>query len=113
MPIARTAAQTRTGHWRSATYLKMIRKRTDDKCWFCKRSVKMTRSHVLLHCPNEKLVAAREETWEGKNPGGVRVLLANARWERRFVRFLELSGVGRTMADGTDEDGARAAKMDE
>jgi len=24
-----------------------------------------------------------------------------------------LSGVGRTMADGTDEDGAHAAKMDE
>jgi len=41
------------------------------------------------------------------------VLLANPRWERRFVRFLELSGVGRTMADGTDEDGARAARMDE
>jgi hypothetical protein len=29
------------------------------------------------------------------------------------VGFLELSGVGRMMADGTDEDGARAAKMDE
>jgi len=50
----------------------------------------------------------REEVWEGKNPGGVWVLLANPRWERRFVRFLELSGVGRTMADG-----ARAVKMDE
>jgi hypothetical protein len=32
---------------------------------------------------------------------------------RRFVKFLELSEVGRVMADGTDEDGARAAKMDE
>jgi hypothetical protein len=41
------------------------------------------------------------------------VLLANPRWERRFVKFLELSGVGRTMADGTDENGARAARMDE
>ena len=50
---------------------------------------------------------------EGKNLGGVRVLLANARWERRLVRFLELSGVGRTVTDGTDEDGARAAKMGE
>jgi hypothetical protein len=28
------------------------------------------------------------------DPGGVRVLLANPRWERRFVKFLELSGVG-------------------
>jgi len=41
------------------------------------------------------------------------VLLANPRWERRFVRFLELSGVGRTMADGTDEEAAYAARMDE
>jgi hypothetical protein len=47
------------------------------------------------------------------NPGGVRVLLADPRWERRFVKFLELCGVGRAMADGTDEDGAHAARMDE
>jgi hypothetical protein len=39
--------------------------------------------------------------------------LANPRWERRLVKFLELSGVGRVVADGTDEDGARAARMDE
>jgi hypothetical protein len=70
----------------------------------------MTHSYVLLRCPNERLRAARAEAWEGKNPGGVRV---NPRWERRFVKFLELSEVGRVMADGTDEDGARAAKMDE
>jgi hypothetical protein len=48
-----------------------------------------------------------------EGPRGVRVLLANPRWERRFVKFLELSGVGRVVADGTDEDGARAARMDE
>jgi hypothetical protein len=41
------------------------------------------------------------------------VLLANPRWERRFVKFLELSGIGRVMADGTDEDGTHAARMDE
>ena len=64
----------------------------------------MTRSHVLLHCRNPRLVSARAEAWEGKTPGGVRVLLANPRWERRFIRFLELSRVGRTMKDGKDED---------
>ena len=58
------------------------------------------------------MASARVEAWEGKNLGSVWVLLTNPRWERRFVRFLELSGVGRIMADGTDEDGARAAKMD-
>jgi len=111
--LARTAAQIRTGHWRSAVYLKRIRKRAEDDCWCCQGPAKMTRSHVLLHCPSEKLQSARREAWEGKNPRGVRVLLANPRWERRFVRFLELSGVGRTMVDGTDEGGAHAARMDE
>ena len=86
--LARTAAQIRTGHWRSALYLQRIRKRT-DRCWFRGGTNKMTRSHVLLYCPNPKLRAARVEAWEGKNPGGVRVLLANPRWERQFVRFLE------------------------
>jgi hypothetical protein len=98
--IARTAAQIRAGHWRSAVYLKRIRKMADDKCWFCQSSARMTRSHVLLHCSNAKLQTARTEAWEGKHPGGVRVLLANPRWERRFVKFLELSGVGRRNGRG-------------
>jgi hypothetical protein len=56
--LARTVAQIRTGHWRSAVYLKRIRKRTSDHCWFCNnKNRKMTRSHVLLHCPEESLVA--------------------------------------------------------
>jgi hypothetical protein len=33
--------------------------------------------------------------------------------ERPFLKFLESSRVGRIMADGTDENGARAASMDE
>jgi len=59
------------------------------------------------------LVTARLETWDGKSPGSIRALVANPKWERWFVRFLELSGVGRTMADGTDEESAHAARMDE
>jgi len=58
----------------------------------------MSRSHVLLHCSNARLSAARAEAWEGKDPGGVRVLLVNPRWEKRFLKFLELSGVGRVVA---------------
>jgi hypothetical protein len=30
--VAQTATQIRTGHWRSAVYLKRIKKRRDDKC---------------------------------------------------------------------------------
>jgi hypothetical protein len=48
-----------------------------------------------------------------EDPGGVRVLLSNPRWQRCLVEFVELSGVGRVMADWTDEDGAYAARMDE
>jgi len=67
----------------------------------------MTRSHVLLHWLNARLRAAREEAWETKNPGSIRALLSNPRWERRLLRF-----VGRVVDDGTDEDQARAEKMD-
>jgi hypothetical protein len=94
--ITRTAAQIWTGHWRTATYLKRIRKRADDKFWFCSGSVRMTRSHVLLYCP-KRLRLARLEAWEGKDAGGVRVLLANPRWEAvcrvlRAVRSREDDG---------------------
>jgi hypothetical protein len=111
--IARAAAQISTGHWRSAIYLKRIRKRTDSGCWFCKRGAAMTRSHVLLHCSSARMSAARMEAWEGRDPGGLRVLLANPRWEKRLLRFLELSGAGRVVASGEDEDEAWARRMDE
>jgi hypothetical protein len=72
----------------------------------------MTRSHALLHCPNATLAAARVEAWEGRNPGGVRVLLANPRWESTLLRFRELSRVGRFVEGGKDEDEALASRMD-
>jgi len=43
-----------------------------------------------------------------QEPGSVRVLLSNPRWERRLLRFLELSGVGRIVEDGSDVEEARA-----
>jgi hypothetical protein len=111
--IARAAAQIRTGHWRSAIYLKRIKKRTNDDCWFCKGGAAMTRSRVLLHCPSARMSAARMEAWEGRDPGGLRVLLANPRWEKRLLRYLELSGAGRIVANGEDEEEAWARRMDE
>jgi hypothetical protein len=73
----------------------------------------MTRSHVLLHCPSARMSAARMEAWEGRDPGGLRVLLANPRWEKRLLRFPELSGAGRVVANGEDEEEAWARRMDE
>ena len=43
--------------------------------------------------------------------GSIRVLLNNPRWERRLLRFLELSEVGR-LVEGEDVEETRAAKMD-
>jgi len=62
--------------------------------------------------PSPKVRAAREEAWGGKDPGSIRVLLSNPRWERSLLRFLELSGVGRVVDDGTDEEETRAARLD-
>jgi hypothetical protein len=66
--IARTPAQIRTCHWRSVVYHRRVKKRRDDKCWFCKGGAKTTISHTLLHCPNATLAAARVEACEGRNP---------------------------------------------
>jgi hypothetical protein len=109
--IARTAAQVRTAHWRSAIYFKRIRKRQSDECWFYTKGVRMTRSHALLHCPNATLVAPRAEAWDGKDPGSIRVLRSYPRWEGRFLRFLEISGMGRTV-DGLDVEEANASRLD-
>jgi hypothetical protein len=94
-------------------YLSRIKRRTDDRCWFCEGRAKMTRSHALLHCLNATLAAARVETCKGTNPGGIRVLLSNPRWESRLLRFLELSGVGRRVQSEEDEDETHATRIDD
>jgi hypothetical protein len=73
----------------------------------------MTSSHVLLHCPSARMSAATTEAWEGRDPGGLRVLLANPRWGKRLLRFLELSGAGRIVGSAADKEAACAEKMDE
>jgi hypothetical protein len=109
--IASVIAQIRTGHWRSTSYFKRIRKRTDDHCWFCnKRTQKMSRSHNRLHCP--ALEADRNKVWGNIRPKGVRALLANPRWESRSVYFLKLPGVGRVVERGRDEEAERMERLD-
>jgi hypothetical protein len=76
------------------------------------RSNRLTRSHGLLRFSNGEIRAAREEAWEGKDPGRIRVLLSGPCWKRRLLKFLELLGVGRMMEDRVDEGGARAARLD-
>ena len=92
--------------------LKQVKKRTDDNCWFCNGPARMARSHVLLHCSNPSLAAARTEVWGGHDPRNIRVPLSILRREERPTELLGLSGVGTTIADGTDVEEARAARMD-
>ena len=53
---------------------------------------------------NAKLRAAQAEAWGGEGPGSIRVLLNDARWEKRLLRFLELSGVGGLVGDEDVEE---------
>ena len=71
----------------------------------------MPGKEIEVACTNDNLHAARAEAWEGKDPGSIRVLLNNPRWERRLLRFLEPPEVGR-LVEGEDVEGTRAAKMD-
>ena len=104
--IARVASQILSAHWTSAIYLKRFSKRATDRHWHCPADCtrRMTRSHVPLHCSNARIVAARQQAWEGILPRSIWVLLADSRWQRRLLVFLELSGVGRIMDNGKDAD---------
>jgi hypothetical protein len=74
---------------------------------------KVTYSQLTLESNRDtSLAAARVEAWEGRNPSSIGVLLSSPRWEGRLLRYLELSGVGRFMEGGIEEDEAHAAKMD-
>jgi hypothetical protein len=70
----------------------------------------MTRSHTLLHCP--ALEADRNKAWGNIRPKGIRALLANPRWESWLVHFLKLSGVGRVVERGKDEEAERTKRLD-
>jgi hypothetical protein len=71
-------------------------------------------THVPLSCTTPLPPGPEwpRRAWEARDLGGVCVLLSNRRWERRLVKFLKPSGVVRVMADGMDEDEARAERMD-
>jgi hypothetical protein len=63
----RAVAQLRTNHWLSGVYLKRIKKRPHDGCWFCKPphnsqdTPRMTRTYVHLRCV--AFEEFRRETW--------------------------------------------------
>jgi hypothetical protein len=70
---ARISSQLCTNHWLSGVYLKRIGKRAHAGCWFCEDRYdnvpppKMTRTHVLLHCPAFEGVC--HEVWKDPTTG--------------------------------------------
>jgi hypothetical protein len=111
---ARAVAQLRTNHWLSGVYLKRIKKRSHDGCWFCEPShnsqdtPRMTRTHVLLRCVAFEEV--RRETWtdpltgEFTHPSSIGQLLGNPRWEKRLLKFLQHTKIGRIGPDLIDDE---------
>jgi hypothetical protein len=88
-------------------YLKRIKRRREDKCWFGRDQHRMTRSHVLLH---DRTRAAREKAWEGKDPGGVTY------WPtlggRKTPPVPRALGGGKNDGQWEDEEETSAAWMD-
>jgi hypothetical protein len=112
--IARVAAQIRTGHCLPQAHpqerfrpLLAVRGGGQNSA----QDVPSSRAAELSEPPGGR---GQDGSLGGERSGKcpVRRLLADPRWEKRLVHFLELSGVGRTLADGVDEESAYAARMD-
>jgi hypothetical protein len=120
---ARLGSQLRTNHWLSGVYLKLIRKCTHAGCWFCDDMYlgdesgppKMTRTHVMLRCL--ALEDARREAWVDNTtgaftrPSSIGALLGNPRCEKRILKCLAISGVGKIGPDKVDDEICRITRM--
>jgi hypothetical protein len=119
---ARAVAQLRTNHWLSGVYLKRIKKRSHDGCWFCEPShnsqdtPRMTRTHVLLRCV--AFEEFRRETWtdpltgEFTRPSSIGQFLGNPRWEQRLLKFLPRTKIGRIGPDLIDDEIRRVTRYE-
>jgi hypothetical protein len=120
---ARISSQLRTNHWLSGVYLKRIGKRAHAGCWFCEdrydsiQPPTMTRTHVLLRCPTFE--AVRREVWKAPTTGAftrprsIGTLLGNPRWEKRLLKFLERTTIGKVGPDKIDDEIRRITRYEE
>jgi hypothetical protein len=73
--------------------------------------------YVLLKCPS--LEDARREAWVDNTAGAftkpspIGALLGNPRWEKRLLKFLAISGVGKIGPEKVDDEIRRITKYDE
>jgi hypothetical protein len=74
-----TSAIARAGHTGAGPGQEVACNIREMVCRLRGRTVNLVWVKGQLHCPSARLRAAREKAWEGKDPGGARVLLANLR----------------------------------
>jgi hypothetical protein len=92
-------------------------------CWFCEdrydniQPPTMTRTHVLLRCPTFE--AVRCEVWKDPTTGAftrhrsIATLLGNPRWEKRLLKFLEKTTIGKVGPDKIDDEIRRITRYEE
>jgi hypothetical protein len=76
----------------------------------------MTRTHVLLRCV--AFEEFRHETWtdpltgEFTRPSSIGQLLGNPRWEKRLLKFLQRTKIGRIGPDLIDDEIRRVTQYE-
>jgi hypothetical protein len=77
----------------------------------------MTRTHVLLRCPAFEDV--RREVWKDPTSGAftqprsIGALLGNPRWEKRLLKFVEKTTIGKVGPDKIDDEISRVTRYEE
>jgi hypothetical protein len=77
----------------------------------------MTRTHVLLRCPTFE--AVRREVWKDQTtgtftrPGSIGTMLGNPQWEKRLLKFLENTTIGKVGPDKIDDEIRRITTYEE
>jgi hypothetical protein len=120
---ARISSQLRTNDWLAGVYLKRIGKRAHAGCWFCEDRYDnvlpptMTRTHILLRCP--AIEDVRGEVWKDPTTGGftrprsISARLGNSRSEKRLLKFLEQTTIGKVGPDKIDDEIRRVTRYEE
>ena len=99
--------QLKTEHALIGTHLKRIKKKDDDRCWWCPGSPRQTRVHLFKECRRWR--GARDSLWEGMeaerdedgNPDGLHraasipTLFAHPKAAKHVLQFLRNTEVGR------------------
>ena len=105
--IAARYYQLKAEHALIGPYLKRIKKRDNDRCWWCKGGLRQTRVHLFKEC--RKWKEAQNDLWGGMeaerdeddNPDGLHrnpsipTLFAHPKATKYIMQFLRDTEVGR------------------